>query len=102
MSDHPAKSGVDPHWGCDPGIRREVEALRGAHVETFESCEGGPGHSCPEPTVLFCGDRSEGFRAFAVAIQAGLPVDALRRVWSVVDGELKGPWWEMTFRRPPR
>ncbi len=28
-----------------------VEVLRAAGVETFESCEGGAGHSYPEPTV---------------------------------------------------
>lgn len=81
----------------DPGIRRAVEVLGAAGVETFESCQGGPGHAYPEPTVRFHGDRSEGFRALAAAMQEGLPVVALRRVWTINDGEPAGPWWEMTF-----
>src|SRR5688500_15798303 len=58
----------------DVGIRTAVHALRAAGIETFESCEGGPGHAYLEPTVRFHGDRGEGFRALAVGLQAGLPV----------------------------
>jgi hypothetical protein len=31
----------------DPGIRRYVEVLNEAGVETFESCQGGEGHAYP-------------------------------------------------------
>src|SRR5688500_1286010 len=86
----------------DNGIRRIVEVLRGAGVETFESCDGGPGHAYPQPTVRFIGQRAEGLRALAVAIQAGLPVSELRRVWPIQDGEPTGPWWELTFTVPAR
>jgi len=86
----------------DPGIRRFVEALREEGVETFESCEGGPGHAYPEPTVRFHGERAEGFRALAVALTRALPVYALRRVWPMQDGEPTGPYWEMTFTFPGR
>ena len=89
------KPAFDPP--LDPGIEREVEALLAASVETFESCEGGAGHAFPEPTVRFYGDRSEGFRALAAAMRAGLQVAVLRRVWPVLDGDPTGPWWEMTF-----
>ena len=81
----------------DPGIKKAVEILVKAGIETFESCQGGQGHAYPEPTVRFHGDRSEGFRALAAALAAGLPVSDLRRVWPVVDGEPTGPWWEITF-----
>lgn len=81
----------------DPGVRAAVEALRSQSVETFESCEGGPGHAYPEPTVRFYGESGEGFRAYAVALNQGLLVDAVRRVWVSVSGELTGPYWEMTF-----
>jgi len=84
----------------DPGIELMVETLREYGVETFESCEGGPGHSYPEPTVRFYGQREEGFRAFAAARQRGLKVYAIKRIWSVEDGEPTGPYWEMTFPRP--
>jgi hypothetical protein len=90
-----------PHTGSlmplDEGVRRYVETLHAAGIETYESCEGGDGHCFAEPTVRFYGDRSEGFRALAIAHQHGFPVAAIRRAWPVVDGEPTGPCWEMTF-----
>jgi len=74
-----------------------VETLQAAGIGTFESCEGGPGHAYPEPTVRFHGERSEGFRALAAAQAAGHSVAELRRVWPINDGEPTGPWWELTF-----
>lgn len=84
----------------DPGIRPIVTALRAHDVETFSSCEGGPGHAYSEPTVAFHGVYAEGLRAVAVAIALMLPVKDLRRVWRVSSrDELEGPIWEMTFSR---
>lgn len=86
---------------CDPpvdaGIEEAVTVLRAAGVETFESCEGGPEHAYPEPTVRFHGNQAEGFRALAAAMHGGLRVAELRRVWPLLDGEPTGPWWELTF-----
>jgi hypothetical protein len=73
-----ATSGSGPE-GLDAGIAPYVEILRTAGVETFESCQGGEGHCFPEPTIRFAGQRSEGFRALAVALDYGLPVRAIRR-----------------------
>ena len=84
----------------DKGIEEAVHILRDGNIETYESCEGGDGHAYPEPTIRFHGDRSEGFRALAVALQHDLPVSALRRNWSILDGEPVGPTWEMTFWIP--
>ena len=81
----------------DPGIADAVAALVEAGVETFESCEGGPGHAFAEPTVRFHGHPSEGFRALAVALKFGLPVTALRRYWAVIEKEPRGPHWELVF-----
>jgi hypothetical protein len=83
----------------DAGIREAVLALRSGGIETFESCEGGPGHAYPEPTVRFHGPQSEGFKALALALQHNLRVLGLRRVWPIVDREPTGPWWELTFLR---
>jgi hypothetical protein len=83
----------------DPGIAREVSVLWENGIETFESCEGGPGHSFPEPTVRFHGGKGEGFKALAIASQHGLRVAELRRYWDVIDGEPVGPHWELTFVR---
>lgn len=84
----------------DPGIAEVVFALRDAGIETFESCEGGPGHSYTEPIVRFHGSRGAGFAALAVAIEHDFEVSHLRRTWPVIDGEPTGPWWEMTFDLP--
>lgn len=83
----------------DPGIRGAVRLLLDAGVETFESCQGGPGHAYLEPTVRFHGGPGEGFRALGVAMTVALPVYALRRIWRMIDGEPTGPHWEMTFRK---
>lgn len=82
-----------------PGIAPYVDALRAEGVETFESCEGGDGHAYAEPTVIFAGEREEGFRALAVALRHRFPVQAVRRYWVIVDGEPSGPALEMTFWR---
>jgi hypothetical protein len=84
----------------DPGIENAVIVLREAGIETYESREGGPGHAYPEPAIAFYGDYSEGFRALAIALQNGLPVTAVRKVWKVIDGDPTGPIWEITFAEP--
>lgn len=81
----------------DPGIRRFVQTLNSLGVETYESCQGGIGHAVPEPMVRFHGDAHDGLRAASIALRAGLPLAELRRLWSVQDGEMTGPTWEMTF-----
>ena len=68
-------------------------------METFESCDGGPGHSFTEPTIRFHGGPGDGFKAYAVAQTYGLPVRDLRRTWTLSDGEPVGPHWELTFWR---
>jgi hypothetical protein len=88
---------LEPVEGLDLGIASYVDLLRSWGIETYESCEGGPGHSYPEPAVRFFGTASDGFRALAVALQHRLPIGALRRHWQVIDGEPTGPEWELTF-----
>lgn len=92
---------IDPiHPGempIDPGIKNEVEILRKFGIETYESCEGGKGHPYPEPTIRFHGDRSEGFKALAVALQHALKVSSIRRIWEIIDDEPTGPEWEIVF-----
>jgi hypothetical protein len=81
----------------DPTITRAVKILVEAGVETYESCQDERGHSNPEPTIRFCGERYKGFRALAVAMAEGLPVKSICRIWHVRDGEPVRPDWEMTF-----
>jgi len=89
---------LDPRSALDIGIRHYVLVLRSQGIETCQSCQGGPGHSYLEPTIEFYGEKGEGPRAAAVALTYGLPIDELRRVWNVRDGELTGPIWTMTFK----
>ena len=101
MSRPVAKMGHSRSQKPDQGIEREVKILRDNGIHTTESCEGGAGHSFPEPTIRFEGARDEGFKALAVALAHGLKVYALRRCWRILDGEPVGPEWEITFW-PPR
>jgi len=87
----------------DPGIRKAVELFQKHEIETFESCEGGPGHAYPEPTVAFYGAPEAGWRAVSVCLAYGLPVLSLKRAWDILDmNELTGPHWEITFRERMR
>lgn len=81
----------------DSGIEALVRLLVSKGIETFESCEGGSGHAYPEPTVRFHGGPAEGYKALSYALEAGYKVSALRRAWSVLDGEATGPHWEITL-----
>lgn len=83
----------------DPDIRPFVEILRRERVETFESCQGGKGHSSPEPMVRFHGNAYEGYRAFTVAMNYGMPVKELNRHYDVVEGGLVGPYWKLIFKQ---
>lgn len=89
----------DVDLALDRGIRQAVLVLRRAGIETFESCEGGTGHAFTVPTVKFHGNAWAGYRAFAVAMENGLPVARIQMVWDEVDRQLQGPWWEITFSR---
>lgn len=86
-----------PDDQIDPGIRYMVRVFQAARIETFQSCQGGEGHSFPEPTIQFEGSSSVGFFAVHVALTHGFPFSDLRRVWKLIDGELEGPIWEMVF-----
>ena len=82
----------------DVGIPPAVHLFRGAGLCTIESCQCGPGHPFPEPTVRIGGTHADGFRAYALAIEAGLPVRSISRVWFIDDGELTGPYWDIVFK----
>jgi hypothetical protein len=91
---------IDPQ--IDLGIVRAVKVLSDAGIETFKSCEGGPGHSMPDPTVRFHGGstHADGWRALSICLTYGLPVLSLKRYWDINGlGEPCGPRWEIEFRR---
>jgi hypothetical protein len=98
-----AANSVLPVAGMDPGIERAVRTLMDAGVETFESCQGGPGHCFPEPTIRFgVGRPEEGWKALAVCLTFGYPVLRLATYWNIEHGHVPtGPYWELVFSRPP-
>ncbi len=100
MDDREKMISQEKYGQLDSGIKRYVEVLASAGIETYESCEGGADHAFTEPTVRFHGDHTEGFRALSIALQHDLPVSALRRAWSVEDLEPVGPTWEIVFSEP--
>jgi hypothetical protein len=71
-----------PNWDAfvDPAIAHAVKILNQFGIQTDESCQGGEGHSYPEPPVRFYGNRYKGVRAFTIARQHGLRVTSLRRI----------------------
>ncbi len=81
----------------DKGIETYVRLLHAYGIETYESCEGGEGHSYSEPTVRFHGNSSVGFMALHIALEHGFPVKGIGRVWDIIDGQPTGPNWEMVF-----
>jgi hypothetical protein len=93
----PPYSGTEGVRCIDAKIEPIVRILYDNGIETTESCQGGDGHSFHEPTVCFTGEYEAGFRALAVALAHGLKVSELRRKWNVVNGEPRGPEWEMIF-----
>lgn len=84
----------------DPGIAAYVHVLIENGIETIESCQGGEGHCEPEPIVWFIGGMADGLKALAVALEHGLPVFELRRIWVIQAGEIQGPKWALTFCKP--
>lgn len=100
----PLRTKVDTetfYRALDPGIRFAVRVLHAHGIETCQSCESGPGHCYPEPTVdLLAGPNDvTGFSAMATLHAYGLKVGSLGKVWYVVDGMPYEPVWRITFDR---
>src|ERR1700734_2871104 len=81
----------------DQNIVNEVNILWNNGINITESCQGGQGHPYPEPTIRFSGGINEGLKAVSIAIEFGLKIINLKRVWSIIDGEIVGPEWEIVF-----
>lgn len=91
---------IAPTCPLDHGIARAVAILQTVKtVRTYESCEGGEGHSYDLPTVRFYGSPGAGWAAYAACDDYGLPVREVARVWDVDHGEPSGPYWQIVFRR---
>lgn len=69
----------------DPEIAPVVHFLVGHGFETFESCQGGPGHCFPDPTVRFHGTEFDAIRAYELCQAKGLLILCVRRVFQKED-----------------
>lgn len=83
--------------GLDPEIQTIVNLLRSQGVETCQSCQGGTGHSYPDPTVDFVGTESAGWKALAIAIDFAMPVFELRRKWRIDHTMPTECLWQLVF-----
>lgn len=81
----------------DPGIRRTVCYLRDHEIDTFESCQGGEGHSWPHPCVHFQGDENAGLWVVWLLEHAGTHVRWLSRTWDLDHGLPRSPYWEVVL-----
>jgi hypothetical protein len=90
---------IDRDSPVDLGIVRAVKILRDAGFTTMESCQGGEGHSYPEPTIVFCGGPATGWKAIGELMTYGLPIRRFGEMWSMTYGHPTGPNWYVTFWR---
>jgi hypothetical protein len=81
----------------DVGIVRAVRVLRESGLRTIESCQGGSGHSYPEPTIEFEATRAGGWHALSVLMDFGFPIKRIGQMWSMTEGVPTGPVWHVTF-----
>lgn len=94
---------MPPDWYdlLDTGIRFPVKVLHAYGFETCQSCEGGDGHSYPEPTVDLVGsaETTPGFAALHYLNAYGLDVQAVAQVWDVAHGRIHEVVWRVELRR---
>jgi len=86
----------------DELILPAVKILNEYGFKTFESCQGGQGHSFFEPTVRFEGSEFDLIRAYEICELCGLPVYQARRVFRKTpvykkDNTPIGDVWETPF-----
>lgn len=90
------------YLSLDPGIRFAVRVLHADDIDTCQSCQGGKGHSYPEPSIdMVAGsDDAEGFAAVAALQRYGLPIRSVSLVWEIShSGTPYEKLWRITFVR---
>jgi len=89
-----------PWDDLDPGLAEAVHALADYGVETFSSCQGGPGHDGYRgiPTILFRGDEHAGLWAVWLLETQGFRVQTLSRHWDLDFGTAREPFWQVELR----
>lgn len=79
----------------DPGIASAVRALDFYGIETFESCQGGEGHSAEKPSIWFRGDDHAGLWAVWLLSSLKFKVEELSRHWNPDHGVPREPFWKV-------
>ena len=89
-----------PWDDLDPDIRAAVHALADYGIDTFSSCQGGPGHTGygVMPNVLFRGDDHQGLWAVWLLETQGFRVQEVSRHWDLDHGHPREPYWQVTLR----
>jgi hypothetical protein len=89
-----------PWDDIDPGIKAALHALVDHEVDTFSSCQGGPGHAgySGMPTILFRGDEHAGLWAVWLLETQGFKVQTLSRHWDLDFGLPRMSLWQVTLR----
>lgn len=84
----------------DPGIVTALHALADYEIDTFSSCQGGPGHPgyAGMPIILFHGDAHAGLWAVWLLEAQGFRVQSLSRHWDLDHGLPRQPYWQVTLR----
>ncbi len=89
---------VIPWDDIDPGIAAALHALADYEIATFSACEGGPGHACVMPEILFHGDESAGLFAVWLLESQGFRAWELSRHWDLDHGLPRVPFWRVVMR----
>jgi hypothetical protein len=87
-----------PWEDVDPEITAAVHALADYEINTFSSCQGGDGHPCAMPEILFHGDEAAGLYAVWLLEAQGFRVWELSRHWDLDHGLPRQPFWRVTLR----
>lgn len=66
---------------CDELIRPAVKIMLEHGFLTSESCQGGKGHSFPEPTICFEGTEFDLIIAYELCTHYKLNVSSVRRIY---------------------
>jgi hypothetical protein len=96
-----AETGTPVPWDeIDPQIVAALHALADHEIDTFSSCQGGPGHPGygGMPVILFHGDDHAGSWAVWLLETQGFKVQTLSRHWDLNHGLPRAPFWQVTLR----
>lgn len=87
-----------PWAEVDPEIAAALHALADYEIDTFSSCQGGDGHTCLMPEILFHGDENAGLYAVWLLEAGGFRVWDLSRHWDLDHGLPRVPFWRVRMR----